>query len=143
VTVFDRLADLPSYSEIWETRDMPESAVALRTAANGADAALAVTNYYGRVPAMVDNAIDCLTRRWNQCALHDKPLAVIGRAGWCYSGVWSHDQTDAHRITRPGVIESTTVATLHEAVIKLVGEVHADGEPLCAMPTSEHSRPRL
>jgi hypothetical protein len=34
-----------------------------------------------------------------------------------------------------------TVATLYEAVIKLAGEVHTDGEPSCTMPTSEHSRP--
>ena len=67
---------------------------------------------------------------------------MIGRAAGCYSGVWSHDQTDARRSTRPGVIEPITVATLHEAVIKLAGEVHTDGEPSCAMPTSEHSRPR-
>jgi NAD(P)H-dependent FMN reductase len=74
VTVFDRLADLPPYSEIWDTRDMPESAVALRTAANGEDAALVVTNYHGRVAAIVYNAIDWLTGRWDQSALHDNRL---------------------------------------------------------------------
>jgi hypothetical protein len=34
------------------------SDAALRTAANGADAALVVTNYHGRVAVIVYNAID-------------------------------------------------------------------------------------
>jgi NAD(P)H-dependent FMN reductase len=53
---------------------MPESAVALRTAANGEDAALVVTNYHGRVAAIVYSAIDWLTGRWDQSALHDNRL---------------------------------------------------------------------
>jgi hypothetical protein len=45
-----------------------------------------VTNYHGRVAAIVYNAIDCLTGGGIK-ALHDNPLAVIGRPGGCYSGV--------------------------------------------------------
>ena len=80
VNVFDTLGELPPYSETLEADRTPDSVVALRAAATEADAALVVTNYHGRVPTMVHNAIDWLTLRWNQSALHDKPLAVIGRA---------------------------------------------------------------
>ena len=50
----------------------------MRTAAANADAALIVTSYRGPVLATVHNAIDWLAMRWNQGALHGKPLAVIG-----------------------------------------------------------------
>ena len=85
---------------------------------------LIVTTYHGRVPAVVHNAIDWLTRRWDQAALQDKPLAVIGRASGCYSGVWSHQTEDADGITGPSVIESITVSNLREAIKKLACEVH-------------------
>jgi NAD(P)H-dependent FMN reductase len=123
--MFDNLTDLPRYSEAFERRDTPSSVGALRTVAAEADAVLIVTTYRGRVPAVVNNAIDWLTRRWDQAALHDKPLAVIGRASGCYSGVWSHQTEDADRTAGPRVIESITVSDLAEAIKKLACEVHA------------------
>ena len=93
LNMFDSLAELPRYRETFEDLETPSSVGDLRRAAAEADAVLIVTTYHGRVPAVVHNAIDWLTRRWDQAALHDKPLAVIGRASGCYSGVWSH-QTD-------------------------------------------------
>jgi NAD(P)H-dependent FMN reductase len=125
LNLFDSLTELPCYSETFEHRGTPSSVAALRTAAAEADAVLIVTTYHGRVPAAVHNAIDWLTRRWDQAALHDKPLAVIGRASGCYSGVWSHQTEDADRIAGPRVIESITVSDLAEAVKKLAGEVRA------------------
>jgi hypothetical protein len=125
LNTFDSLSDLPWYSETLEKHRTPSSVEALRRAAAEADAVLIVTNYHGRVPAVVHNAIDWLTRRWDQGALHDKPLAVIGRAAGCYSGVWSHQAEDADGIAGPRVIESITVPTLREAIKKLTCEVHA------------------
>jgi len=55
---------------------------------------MVLTHYYGHIPAMVHNAIDWLTRRWNHSALHDKPLAVIGPTEDGYSGVWSRHKTE-------------------------------------------------
>jgi NAD(P)H-dependent FMN reductase len=124
--IFDNLTDLPRYSESFERRETPTSVEALRTAAAEADAVLIVTTYHGRVPAVVNNAIDWLTRRWDLGALHDKPLAVIGRASGCYSGVWSHQAQGADGISGSQVIESITVSTLREAIKKLACEVHAD-----------------
>jgi hypothetical protein len=124
VHVFNDLADLPRYNEALETNGTPEAVVALRAAAADADAVLVVTSYRGRVPAMVHSAIDWLTRRWGQGALHDKPLAVIGPAARCYSGVWSRQGEDTRGGLAPRVIEPLTVPDLREAVNKLADEVH-------------------
>jgi NAD(P)H-dependent FMN reductase len=132
--IFDNLTDLPRYSESFERRETPSSVEALRTAAAEADVVLIVTTYRGRVPAVVNNAIDWLTRRWDQAALHDKPLAVIGRAADCYSGVWSHQAADADGISGSRVIESITVSTLREAIKKLACEVHAGDASNSASP---------
>jgi NADPH-dependent FMN reductase len=124
LNTFDCLSDLPRYSEALENRATPSSVGALRTAATAADAVLVVTTYQGRMPAMVHNAIDWLTRRWDQGALHDKPLAVIGRAAGCYTGVWSHQAEDADGIAGRRVVEPITVTTLGDAIKMLAGEVH-------------------
>jgi hypothetical protein len=124
LTTIGSLTDLPCYSETFEDLGTPSSVAALRTAAAEADAVLIVTTYHGRVPAAVHNAIDWLTRRWDQAALHDKPLAVIGRASDCYSGVWSHQTEGTSRIGASRVIESITVSNLGEAIKRLACEVH-------------------
>jgi NAD(P)H-dependent FMN reductase len=126
LNMFDSLTELPRYRETFENLETPSSVGELRRAAAEADAVLIVTTYHGRVPALVNNAIDWLTRRWDQAALHDKPLAVIGRASGCYSGVWSHQPDDGDRMARPRVIEPITVSNLREAIKKLAYEVHAD-----------------
>ena len=94
VNVFDDVARLPRYNEALATHGTPDAVVALRMAATEADAVLVVTSYRGRVPSMAHTAIDWLTRRWRHGALHDKPLAVVGRSSECYSGVWSHQVED-------------------------------------------------
>jgi NAD(P)H-dependent FMN reductase len=70
--VFDNLAHLPHYSETLEIQRLPGPVAALRNAAIEAHAAMVLTHYYGLIPAMVHNAIDWLTQRWNHSALHDK-----------------------------------------------------------------------
>jgi NAD(P)H-dependent FMN reductase len=122
LNTFEGVTDLPRYSETVEDRGTPSAVGVSRTAAAEADAVLIVTTYHGRVPAVVHNAIDWLT--WDQAALQDKPLAVIGHASGCYSGVWSHQSDDAHRIAGPRVVESITVSNLGEAIQKLASEVH-------------------
>jgi chromate reductase len=124
VHVFDDLARLPRYSEALETDGTPDAVVTLRIAAVEADAVLVITSYRGRVPSMAHSAIDWLTRRWHRGALHDKPIAVIGRSTGCYSGVWSRQIEDTHGRLGPRVIEPLTVPTLREAVKKLADEVH-------------------
>ncbi|MBX9640562.1 MAG: NAD(P)H-dependent oxidoreductase [Mycobacteriaceae bacterium] len=100
VTVFDGLGEVPFYNEDIddamnsELEQAPAAAVALRTAAAEADAALVVTpEYNGSIPAVVKNAIDWLSRPFGDGALKDKPLAVIGGSMGQYGGVWAHDET--------------------------------------------------
>jgi NAD(P)H-dependent FMN reductase len=124
LNVFDSLDNLPCYSETLEKR-LPRPVAALRDAAIEAHAAIVLTHYYGHIPAMVHNAIDWLTRRWNHSALHHKPLAVIGPTEGGYSGVWSRHQTEeSGRIAETLVIEPITVTTLHEAVAKLAEQAN-------------------
>jgi NAD(P)H-dependent FMN reductase len=125
LNVFDSLADLPHYSETLENHRLPSPVAELRSAAIEAHAAMVLTDYYGCMPAMVHNAIDWLTRRWNRSALHDKPLAVIGPTEDGYSGVWSrHQNEESHRIARARIIEPITVTTLYEAVTKLAHQAN-------------------
>jgi NAD(P)H-dependent FMN reductase len=134
VNIFDSLRILPLYRDDRQTLRTPKQVVALRNAADEAHAVLIVTNYYDCLPSIVHNAIDWLTRG-RQSGLSNKPLAVIGREAECYSGVWSHCQTgEAGRTTGAPIIESITVATLHEVVRMLADEVDvgATGSPTSA-----------
>jgi NAD(P)H-dependent FMN reductase len=130
LNVFDSLTSLPHYSEALENHRLPPPVAALRSAAIEARAAMVLTHYYGHIPAMVHNAIDWLTRRWNHSALHDKPLAVIGPTEDGYSGVWSrHHPEESRRIAGARVIEPITVTTLHEAVTKLAEQANITSQP--------------
>jgi NAD(P)H-dependent FMN reductase len=126
LNTFDSLTELPRYRDTFDDWGTPSCVRDLRTAAAEADAVLIVTTYHGRVPDVVHNAIDWLTRQRDQAGLHDKPLAVIGRASGCYSGVWSHQTDDADRITGPVIIDSITVSNLREAIKKLACQVNAE-----------------
>ena len=123
VNVLDDLAGLPRYSEALEAAGPPDAVVALRAAAAEADALLVVTSYRGRIPSMAHIAIDWLTRNWRRGALHEKPLAVVGRSTGCYSGVWSRQIDDTRMGLGPRVIEPLTVPTLRDAVKKLADDV--------------------
>jgi NADPH-dependent FMN reductase len=142
VNVFDRLGDLPRYSATLDARRTPEVVVTLRGAVSSAEAALIVTDYHGPIAPMVHNAIDWLTDRCNDGALHDKPLAVMGRAGGCYGGVWSHRQPgDGPGMAGPRVVAPLTVATLREAVRALAGEaVQGGGEASGPLPAAQRRR---
>lgn len=100
VEVFEGLGELPFYNEEIDdavndaARQAPAPVVALRSAAQRADAALVVTpEYNGSIPAVVKNAIDWLSRPFGDGALKAKPLAVIGGSMGRYGGVWAHDET--------------------------------------------------
>jgi hypothetical protein len=141
VRVFDSLDELPPFSEMAATVELPVSADALRNAAAAADAVLLVTHYYASVPATVHNAIDWLTMRRDDSELHEKPIAVMGYSADCYRGVWSHRESGQRReISESRIIESITVGSLPEAVAKLAGEVSTVGEATRAQSVGR-SRP--
>ena len=124
INVVGDLASLPRYRDGLATTEKPDAVVNVRLAAAEADAVLLVTSYRGRIPSMALNAIDWLTGQWRPGALHDKPLAVVGRSSGCYSGIWSHRVDDVHGGLERRVIEPLTVLTLADVVRQLADEVH-------------------
>ncbi|MHC5907042.1 NAD(P)H-dependent oxidoreductase [Streptomyces sp. S6] len=94
VVLFEGLADVPFYNEDIDVEgSVPAGAVALRDAANGADALLLFSpEYNGTMPAVLKNAIDWLSRPYGAGALNGKPVAVVGTAFGQFGGVWAQDE---------------------------------------------------
>jgi NAD(P)H-dependent FMN reductase len=96
VEIAPGLADLPFYNEEIDTDDVPAAVRDLRALVSGADRVLAVTpEYNGTMPAVLNNAIDWLSRPYGDSALTRKPFAVVGATPTQFGGKWSHE--DARR----------------------------------------------
>src|SRR5512139_362567 len=92
LTIADGLGDLPFYDADLDTDTPPATVAALREAVAAADRVLVVTpEFNGTMPAVVNNAIDWLSRPFGAGALRGKPLAVVGASYGRYGGVWAHD----------------------------------------------------
>ena len=96
IAIASGLADLPFYNEEIDGDAVPAAVSALRAQVGGADRVLAVTpEYNGTMPAVLNNAIDWLSRPYGVGALKSKPFAVVGATPTRFGGKWSHD--DARR----------------------------------------------
>ena len=97
VDIATGLADLPFYNEELDRPEaLPAAARELRAQVAAADRVLAVTpEYNGTMPAVLNNAIDWLSRPYGAGALKTKPFAVVGATPTKFGGKWSHD--DARR----------------------------------------------
>ena len=85
------LGGIPFYEEGLDANSTPEGAVALREHVAAADAVLAVTpEYNGTMPAVLNNAIDWLSRPYGVGAITGKPFGVIGATPTPYGGKWAH-----------------------------------------------------
>ncbi|MGA8257683.1 MAG: NADPH-dependent FMN reductase [Nocardioides sp.] len=94
--IVDGLGDLPFYEEGLDATATPSAAVSLRERVAAADAVLAVTpEYNGTMPAVLNNAIDWLSRPYGQGAITGKPFGVLGTTPTPYGGKWAH--ADAQR----------------------------------------------
>lgn len=94
----EQLAEVPFYEEDLDAKATPAAAVALREQVASADAVLVVTpEYNGTMPAVLNNAIDWLSRPYGAGALVGKPVGVIGTTPTPYGGKWAHE--DAVRST--------------------------------------------
>jgi NAD(P)H-dependent FMN reductase len=92
LTIAEGLGDLPFYDADLDTDTPPTAVAALREAVAAADRVLVVTpEFNGTMPAVVNNAIDWLSRPFGAGALRGKPLAVAGASFGRYGGVWAHD----------------------------------------------------
>ena len=109
----DGLGELPFYNEDIDTvDDIPASASALRERVATADRVLAVTpEYNGTMPAVLNNAIDWLSRPYGVGALAGKPFGVVGTTPTPYGGKWSHaDAARSAGIAGAVVVEDVTVS---------------------------------
>ena len=93
------LSDLPFYNEDLDSTDAPGIATRVRAQVSKADRVLAVTpEYNATMPAVLNNAIDWLSRPYGAGAVAGKPFGVVGVTPTPYGGKWAHD--DARRSAR-------------------------------------------
>jgi NAD(P)H-dependent FMN reductase len=127
VEIAEGLGELPFYNEEIDTdSEVPAAAARLRRQVAGADRVLAVTpEYNGTMPAVLNNAIDWLSRPYGANALRGKPFAALGATPTRFGGKWSHD--DARRsATVAGALVVTDVAISESTVDR--GDVLQDEE---------------
>ncbi|GAA5150569.1 NAD(P)H-dependent oxidoreductase [Nocardioides marinquilinus] len=90
--IVDGLAEVPFYDERLDAETVPAPAARLRQTVAAADAVLAVTpEYNGTMPAVLNNAIDWLSRPYGQGAITRKPFGVLGTTPTPYGGKWAHE----------------------------------------------------
>ena len=113
VEIIDGLGQIPFYNEDVDTvSDIPAAAARLREQIGAADRVLAVTpEYNGTMPAVLNNAIDWLSRPYGAGAMVGKPFGVIGATPTPYGGKWAHaDAARSARVAGAVVVEDVTVS---------------------------------
>lgn len=94
--IAENLDQLPFYNEDLDGPDAPAAAVALRQQVAESDRLLVVTpEYNATIPAVINNAIDWLSRPYGEGAISGKPFGAIGVTPTPYGGKWAHE--DARR----------------------------------------------
>jgi NAD(P)H-dependent FMN reductase len=127
IEIAEGLGEIPFYNEDLDGADVPAPAAALRELVAGADRVLAVTpEYNGTMPAVLNNAIDWLSRPYGQGALRGKPFAAVGATPTPYGGKWSHD--DARRSA--GIAGAVVLSDVVVSQPALDGDILADPEVL-------------
>ncbi|HYG93938.1 MAG TPA: NAD(P)H-dependent oxidoreductase [Nocardioides sp.] len=112
VDIVDGLDRVPFYNEDVDGETAPETARQLRERVAAADRVLAVTpEYNGTMPAVLNNAIDWLSRPYGAGALVGKPFGVVGATPTPYGGKWAHaDAARSAGIAGAVVVEDVTVS---------------------------------
>lgn len=112
VEIAENLHELPFYNEDLDGEAVPAAAADLRDRVSRADRVLAVTpEYNGTMPAVLNNAIDWLSRPYGVGALKGKPFGVVGATPTPYGGKWAHDDTRRSAgIAGAVVVEDVTVS---------------------------------
>ena len=94
--IAENLDQLPFYNEDIDGTDVPTAAAALRQQVAASDRVLVVTpEYNATIPAVINNAIDWLSRPYGEGAIVGKPFGAIGVTPTPYGGKWAH--ADARR----------------------------------------------
>ncbi|GAA1889163.1 NADPH-dependent FMN reductase [Lapillicoccus jejuensis] len=112
VDIVEGLDAVPFYNEDVDGETAPAAAQALRERVARADKVLAVTpEYNGTMPAVLNNAIDWLSRPYGQGAIAGKPFGVVGTTPTPYGGKWSHADTQrSAKIAGAVVVEDVVVS---------------------------------
>jgi NAD(P)H-dependent FMN reductase len=112
VELAEGLDTLPFYNEDLDGSEVPAPAAALRERVAAADRILVVTpEYNGTMPAVLNNAIDWLSRPYGVGAITGKPLGVIGVTPTPYGGKWAHEDTvRSAKVAGAAVVEDLVVS---------------------------------
>ena len=110
--IVERLDQLPFYNEDLDADQPPQAAAELRQRVAAASRVLAVTpEYNGTMPAVLNNAIDWLSRPYGAGAMIGKPFAVVGTTPTPYGGKWAHaDAIRSARVAGATIVEDATVS---------------------------------
>ena len=123
VEIAEGLDQVPFYNEDLDGEQVPAAAAALRDRVAAADRVLAVTpEYNGTMPAVLNNAIDWVSRPFGRGALKGKPFAVIGATPTPYGGKWAHDDTRRSA----GIAGALVVEEVVLSQSALAGDILAD-----------------
>lgn len=112
IDIVDGLAEVPFYNEDIDGAAAPEAATALRDRVASADRVLVITpEYNATMPAVLNNAIDWLSRPYGAGAIAGKPFGVIGVTPTPYGGKWAHEHAAlSAKIAGAIVVEDVTVS---------------------------------
>jgi NAD(P)H-dependent FMN reductase len=112
IDIVDGLGDLPFYNEDIDGETAPEAATRVRDRVGNADRVLAVTpEYNATMPAVLNNAIDWLSRPYGVGALAGKPFGVVGVTPTPYGGKWAHEDTRrSAKIAGAVIVEDISVS---------------------------------
>ena len=120
LTTFERLAEIPPYSEDAEGGTAPNAVRELRKAIRGADAILIATPEYNHsLPGQLKNALDWASRPAGQSSLSGKPAAAIGASKSMFGAVWAQAELRKVLAAMGGrVVEAELpVARAHEQLV--------------------------
>ena len=135
VQIADGLHELPFYNEDIDADAVPAAAEELRALVAGADGILAVTpEYNGTMPAVLNNAIDWLSRPYGVSAISGKRFGVVGATPTPYGGKWAHE--DARRSATIAGAEVIDAALVSQSAL----EVDVLNDPLIVARFTEALR---
>jgi chromate reductase, NAD(P)H dehydrogenase (quinone) len=97
LVVFEGLSGIPAFDEDLEDGPAPDAVTALKEAIAEADGVLVATpEYNGSIPGFLKNALDWVSRPFEDNPLRNKPAAVMGASTGMFGAVWA--QADLRKV---------------------------------------------
>jgi chromate reductase len=109
---WNSLDTIPAYNE--DATTQPNSVALLKDEILHADAVLFATpEYNGSVPGMLKNALDWISRPFDENPLRHKRVAVIGASQGSFGGVWAQAELRKILRTMGASVEERELAVAH------------------------------